>query len=119
MGHARALEELVAHDLVPEIVDLLVLREEPVATEVEAVAVGINDRLGDTADLVVGLEHDDLLARLGQQVPGGQPSRSTADHDVGMRGLGVRRRYGFGQARFVNKGHADSFPARAPNPVST
>ncbi len=47
---ARALEELVAHDLVPEVVDLPVLGEEAVAAEVEAVAVA-HLGPGDAADL--------------------------------------------------------------------
>ena len=42
--HARALEELLAHDLVPEVVDLLDLGEEAVAAEVEAVAVASRPR---------------------------------------------------------------------------
>jgi hypothetical protein len=83
--HARALEELVAHDLVPEVVDLLVLGEEAVAAEIEAVAVGVDDRLGDAADLVVGLQHDHVLAGLGQQVARGQPGGPGADDDVGRR----------------------------------
>ena len=37
--HARAQQELLAHDLVPEVVDLLGLGEEAVAAEVEAIAV--------------------------------------------------------------------------------
>jgi hypothetical protein len=64
---------------VPEVVDLLVLGEEAVAAEVEAVAVGVDDGLGDAADLVVGLEDDDLLALLGQQVAGGQAGGAAAD----------------------------------------
>ena len=73
--HARALEEVLAHDLVPEVVDLLGLGEEAVAAEVEAVAVA--DRgLGDAADLVLGLEDDHGQALLGEQVAGGQPGRA-------------------------------------------
>src|SRR5919112_2016741 len=52
----RAHEELVAHDLEPKVVDLLALGEEAMASEVEAVAVRIDDGLGQAADLVVGLE---------------------------------------------------------------
>jgi hypothetical protein len=52
-----------------------------VAAEVEAVAVRVDDGLGDAADLVVGLEDDDLLALLGQQVaavrPAGPPPMTT------------------------------------------
>ena len=45
---ARALEELLLHHLVPEVVDLLGLGEEAVAAEVEAVAVA-DLGLGDAA----------------------------------------------------------------------
>ena len=48
----RALEELLLHDLVPEVVDLLDLGEEAVAAEVEAVAVA-DLGAGDAADLSV------------------------------------------------------------------
>jgi hypothetical protein len=86
--HAGTHEELVAHDLEPEVVDLLVLGEEAVPAEVEAVAVRVDDGLGDAADLVVGLEDDDLLALLGQQVARGQAGGAAADDDVGL-GVGA------------------------------
>jgi hypothetical protein len=38
-----------------------------VAAQVEAVAVGVDDGLGDAADLLVGLEDDDLLAGLAKR----------------------------------------------------
>jgi len=41
----------------PEIVDLLDLGEEPVAAEVEAIAV-LLDGLREPADLCIGLEYD-------------------------------------------------------------
>ena len=55
---AGAKQELVAHDLVPERVDLAALREEPVPSEVEAVAVA-HDGLGQPAHLALGLEDED------------------------------------------------------------
>ena len=82
--HPRALEELLAHDLVPEVVDLLHLREEAVAAEVEAVAVA-HGGLGDAAHLVLRLEHHHrqaLLRRAGSRRSGrrgrrrGSPSAS-------------------------------------------
>ena len=78
--HARALEELLLHDLVPEVVHLLHLGEEAVPAEVEAVAVA--DRgLGDAADLVLGLEDHDREALLGEQVAGGQARGAGAEDD--------------------------------------
>jgi hypothetical protein len=55
---------------VPEVVDLLALREEAVATEVEAVAVALL-RHRQAAHLLVRLEHDHGEALLGEQVAGG------------------------------------------------
>ncbi len=52
------LRELLVHHLVPEVVDLVDLGEEAVAAEIEAVAVP-DLGLGDAADLVLRLEHDD------------------------------------------------------------
>ena len=78
---ARALEELVAHDLVPEVVDLLGLGEEAVAAEVEAVALGVDHGLGEAAELVLGLDDDHGLALLGEQVAGGQPRGAAAEHE--------------------------------------
>ncbi len=85
---ARALEELLLHDLVPEVVDLLDLGEEAVAAEIEAVAV---PDLGarDAADEFSGLEHDHRLALLDQLVAGGQARRSRAEDDDGMFGRDV------------------------------
>jgi hypothetical protein len=51
--HARAHQELVAHDLEPEVVDLFALGEEAVPAEVEAVALGVDHGLGEAADLLV------------------------------------------------------------------
>ena len=76
--HPRALEELLAHDLVPEVVDLLHLREEAVAAEVEAVAVA-HRGLRDAAHLVLGLEHDHRQALLGEQVARGQAGGAGAE----------------------------------------
>ncbi len=97
--HARALEELLAHDLVPEVVDLLHLREEAVAAEVEAVlaARAVADLgLGDAADLVLGLEDDHRKALLGQQVAGGEARGAAAEDQRGRvtqpGGRGLDRR---------------------------
>ncbi|MEJ7714610.1 MAG: hypothetical protein WKF40_02430 [Thermoleophilaceae bacterium] len=118
--HPRALEELLAHDLVPEVVDLLDLGEEAVAAQVEAVlaAGAVADLgLGDAADLVLGLEDDHRQALLGQQVAGGQAGRAGAqdqgrllfhagvgglDRGSGLRGRGaVGGLGGLGVARHV------------------
>ena len=88
---ARALEELLLHDLVPEVVDLLDLGEEAMAAEVEAVAVA-HLGAGDPADLIGRLEHDHRLALLGQQVAGGQAGRAAAEHDDGLLGGDVGAR---------------------------
>jgi uncharacterized protein YbjT (DUF2867 family) len=70
---------------VPEVVDLLDLGEEAVAAEVEPVAV-TDGGLGDAADLVLGLEHHDGQALLGQQIAGGQPGGAAAQDDCGLLG---------------------------------
>ena len=72
--HPRALEELLLHHLVPEVVDLLGLGEEAMAAEVEAVAVA-DLGLGEAADLVLGLEDDHRPPLAGEQVAGGQTRR--------------------------------------------
>jgi hypothetical protein len=78
--HARTAQELLAHDLVPEGVDLLGLGEEAVAAEVEPVAVAL-DGLGDAAELILGLENDDRAPLLGQQVAGSEPGGPAAEDD--------------------------------------
>ena len=93
--HARAHEELVAHDLQPEVVDLLALGEEAVPAEVEAVALGVDDGLGQAADLLVGLQHDHAPAGLGQLIARGQPGRAAADDDIGAVAATVARARGF------------------------
>ena len=80
---ARALEELLLHDLVPEVVDLLDLGEEAVAAEIEAVSVA-DLGAGDAADLVRGLEHDHGLALLGELIAGGETGWTSAEHDDGV-----------------------------------
>ena len=95
--HARAAEELVAEHLVPERVDLERLREEAVAAEIEAVAVAL-DRLREPADLVVGLEHDDVATGLLEQVAGGQAGRAAAENE---RRLGDLGRHEDGRAEAV------------------
>ena len=55
-------DELVAEDLVPEVLDRLDLGEEAVAADVEAESLVLRGA-GDAADDVVGFEH-------GHRVPG-------------------------------------------------
>ncbi len=52
------------------------------AAEIEAVAVAL-DGARETADLRVGLEHDDRLAGAREHVAGGQSGRSGAEHGGG------------------------------------
>ena len=59
------------------------LREEAVATEVEAVAVP-DDRLRQAADLLLGLEDEHAPAELGEQVAGGEPGRAGAQDQGGL-----------------------------------
>ena len=80
----------------PERVDLDRLREEAVAAEVEAVAVDL-DRLREPADLVLGLEHDDVAAGLAEEVAGGQACRATAEHERGLRVVVLHERPGPGR----------------------
>ena len=82
---ARPPEELVPHDLVPEVVDLLDLGEEAVSAEVEAIAVA-HLGAGDAAHLIGRLEHDHRLALLGQQIAGGQPGGAAAQREHGVLG---------------------------------
>ena len=86
--HARALEELLVHHLVPEVVDLLGLGEEAMAAEVEAVAVA-HLGLGEAADLVLGLEHDHRPPLPGEQVARGQPRRAAAEDGDRPAGVAV------------------------------
>jgi hypothetical protein len=60
-----------------------------VAAEIEAVAVRIDDRLRQPADLILGLEDDDAAAGLGEQIAGGQPCGAAADDDVGASAGGA------------------------------
>ncbi len=77
----RAAEELIGEDLVPEGVDLGVLGEEPMAADVEAVAL-VNIRPTDPADEVrVGLDDDAAAAVLRQLVGGGQAGGAGAGDD--------------------------------------
>ena len=77
--HAAPGEELVAEHLLPEALDRLQLREEAVAAEVEAVAVEL-DRLGDPADVAVGLEDDRGRPAAGEHPGAGQARRAGAEH---------------------------------------
>ena len=76
--HARTLEELLLHHLVPEVVDLFDLGEEAVAAQIEAVAV-TNLGLGDAADLVLRLEHDDGTPLLREEVSGREAGGAAAE----------------------------------------
>ena len=91
--HARAAEELLLHDLVPEVVHLLHLGEEAMAAEVEAVLATrplAHGGLGDAADLVLALEHDHRDALLREQVAGGEAGGASAeDHDGLLAQLGA------------------------------
>src|SRR4029079_6330869 len=78
--HARAQQELVAPHLVPEVVDLLRLREEAVPAQVEPVTVAL-DGLRETADLILGLEDEDVAPRLAEEIARGQTGRSGAEDE--------------------------------------
>ena len=66
-GQPRACQQLVAEDGIPQTGDRGQLREEPVAAEVEAIAVEL-DGLRDPADEAVGLEHRRRDAALREHV---------------------------------------------------
>ena len=72
----------------PERVDLDRLREEPVAAEIEPVAVDL-DRLRQAADLILGLEHEHVAAGLAEQVTRGQACGPGSKHE--RRGVGLDR----------------------------
>ena len=72
----------------PEQVDLGRLGEEAVAAEIEAITVDL-DRLRETADLIVRLEHDHVAPGLAEQVARGQAGWAAAEDE---RCLGVVRR---------------------------
>jgi hypothetical protein len=77
---ARAVDEVVGQDLVPEVDDLLALREEPVAADVELEALVVHGP-ADAADIGrVHLQHGHATPGLGQGVGGRQAGRAGADH---------------------------------------
>ena len=79
-AHARALDEVVGQDLVPQVDDLLALREEAMPTDIEAVAL-IFDGAADAANIGLVLFDDrDGLARLGQQISRRQSGRAGTDN---------------------------------------
>ncbi len=86
---ARPLDEVVGQDLVPEVDDLPRLGEEAVAADIEQETLVVH-RPADAADVGrVALDHGHALARLGQQIGGGQAGGArTYDQDVD-RGLGA------------------------------
>jgi hypothetical protein len=51
-----------------------------VAADIEAEA-SIPGRLGDATDLVPGFENRDMGTALTQEIGGGEPGRSSTDHD--------------------------------------
>jgi hypothetical protein len=68
----RAGEHLVTQHLVPQALDWLQLREEPVAAQVEAIAVQL-DGLCEPADGSVRLEDRGALSASGEDVRSRQP----------------------------------------------
>src|SRR5207245_7217256 len=89
---AIAGQHLRAEDLGPEVFDLLVLGEEPVAADVEAVALVLH---GASQPAHVGrvlLDHRGRYVVLHQLVSRGQPGRAGADYHnvlVAVRGTQV------------------------------
>ncbi|CAB4882193.1 unannotated protein [freshwater metagenome] len=77
---ARTLEQLVAEDLVPELLDLGGFRVEAVAAEIEPPAVA---DLGarEAADDVVALKNGDVPAVAREHVRRGEPGRAGAEDD--------------------------------------
>src|SRR5262249_31983696 len=86
---ARACDEIVGQDLVPQVHDFFRLREEAMAANVEqelAVAGGA----ADAPDIAwVGLDHRRGDALLRQQVGGRQPRRTRADYEHIRIGHGI------------------------------
>ena len=82
-------EVLVGQDLVPELLDGRDLGEEAVAADVEAPTVPLHGA-ADASDHRVLLHHHHRVPRLGQQVGGGEPGRSTADDHHRRSGRGGR-----------------------------
>ena len=79
-GEARAIDEIVGHDLPPDFVDFLGFAEEAVAADVEAEAFGL-DGPGNAADVSgVGFPYDDLLAGAGKFPRGGEAG-GTSTHN--------------------------------------
>ncbi len=61
-GEAWAIDEIVRHDLTPDLVHFLRLAEKAMSADIEAEAVGLH-RAGDAADVAgVGFPDDDFLA---------------------------------------------------------
>jgi len=68
-GQPGNADEVLAEDLVPQILDRLDLGEEPVSPDIETVPL-VPGSLGNTADDVGALEYRDGMALLGQDVGG-------------------------------------------------
>ena len=88
-AQARALDEVVGQDLVPEIDDLLRLRKEAMSADVEEKVLIVN-RSADPPD-IYGISFDDGGGdlRLRQQIRRGQACRPRAD-DEDLRMLHLR-----------------------------
>ena len=89
-AHARALDEIVGQDLVPQIDHLPRLREEPVPADVEAEAVMLHGAADPAHVHRILLDHRDAVAEPGELIGGGKAGRPRADdRDVdGLAGHG-------------------------------
>ena len=109
-AQARALDEVVGQDLVPEVDDLLRLGEEAVAADVEKKALIVNGA-ADAADIGrVGLDHGGGDLGLRQQIGRRQARRPGAD-DEDIRMLHAEPRCRCAIATRPHRG-------RAPRPSS-
>ena len=81
------------------------------AAEVEAVAVA-DLGLGDAADLVLGLEHDDRHAAAGEEVTGGQSCGAAAEYGDGLADLAAPPRENAG----LSNSTVDMAPTFARDP---
>jgi hypothetical protein len=78
--HARADDEIIRQEFVPEIDDFARLREEAVAANVEAIAF-MDDGAADAADILrVLLGDENAHVLLGEKIAGGQASWPRADN---------------------------------------
>src|SRR5262249_35237583 len=73
----RTNQEILAQNLLPQLIDQWNLGEEPVPADVEAVAA-IVDCSRQSTDLIVGLKHGGAQTKLRKLISRGQPSRPCA-----------------------------------------